>query len=81
MKSFIVTFYRHGGKEDPALFLGTIEDAGAADVKKFTSLDELYAFLGSAGARWKSKTIRQKDRAINGGMRDEIEGYRKKILG
>ena len=55
MKSFIVTFYRHGGKDNPETVIGTVEETGRQSERKFTSMAELYRLLGDEEARWKKK--------------------------
>lgn len=65
MKSFIVTFYRHGGKENPEMVLGTIEEAGVSGENRFTSMDELYGYFGRAKEMGKKKM--KKERAVKGG--------------
>lgn len=55
MKSFIVTFYRHSGKNATGTVLGIVEEAGVTGPKTFSSLDELWNFLGDAGVKRNKK--------------------------
>jgi hypothetical protein len=55
----IVTFYRHGGKDDPEMVVDTVGETGRQREKKFTSMEEFYRLLGDEGECWKRKKLRK----------------------
>lgn len=59
MNSYIVRIYREE-EDNPRNLVGTIEEAGVAEKKAFTSLDDLWAILNPA-RKEKRKTDDQRN--------------------
>lgn len=62
MNSYIVRIYREE-KNNPRNFVGTVEEAGGAEKKAFTNLDELWAILNPARKRGKGDERRRKQKS------------------
>jgi hypothetical protein len=52
MQSFIITFYRSGGKSRSGLVIGTFADPARGGERNFTSLTELHQLVDEAVAGW-----------------------------